>query len=313
MAALLWNHGPTMWAAMRSQSIEIPALTEEQMRDIYTYFHALRYFDPPGDAARGKAAFTSKQCYRCHALTSGASGIGPSVSMWPALSDPVLWVEQMWNHAGEMARELETDAIRWPNFTIREMADLIVYLRHLPGLQLMTPTLRLGDATNGARLFGSKNCAQCHTLGEDQPGKVDLLDAAQEEHRLTGLAVEMWNHRPLMEAAARNRGLELEAFQNGEMADLLAYLFESGYFAVRGEAGRGRRLFSQKGCAACHGQAGSAAPDLEASNQTFTATGVAAAVWRHGPAMLDQMQQRGIGWPTLTDRDVGDLIAFLNQ
>jgi hypothetical protein len=46
---------------------------------------------------------------------------------------------------------------------------------------------------------------------------------------------------------------------------------------------------------------------------TFTATRFAAAVWGHGPAMLDQMQQKGIRWPSLTDRDVSDLLSFLNQ
>ena len=313
MAALLWNHGPAMWSAMRRQSITIPALGDEQMADIYAYFYALRYFDPPGDAARGKDVFTAKHCYRCHALTSDAGGIGPPVPRWPALSDPVLWLQQMWNHAGEMARQMESEGIRWPRFSAREMVDLIVYVENLPGVRLRTPTLRLGDPSNGARLFEAKNCAQCHSLGEDDPNKVNLLETTQQERRLTGLAVEMWNHRPLMEAAARNRGLELASFQGDEMADVLAYLFERGYFSVRGDPRRGERLFRQKSCGSCHGQSDSGAPDLRAMDTTFTATRFAAAVWRHGPTMLDQMQQKGTAWPSLTDRDVADLLAFLNQ
>jgi mono/diheme cytochrome c family protein len=97
------------------------------------------------------------------------------------------------------------------------------------------------------------------------------------------------------------------------MADLLAYLFERGYFAVEGDARRGERAFRDKGCASCHGQADSSAPNLQAVNTTFTATRFAAAVWRHGPAMLAQMQQRGDSWPVLSDRDVADLLAFLNR
>jgi mono/diheme cytochrome c family protein len=116
-----------------------------------------------------------------------------------------------------------------------------------------------------------------------------------------------------MEAAARNRGLELAAFQGDEMADLLAFLFERGYFSVQGDAGRGQRVFRQKGCSQCHGAADSGAPNLIASDTTYTATRVAAAVWSHGPAMLEQMLQKGMQWPSLTDRDVADVLAFLNQ
>jgi cytochrome c2 len=313
MAALMWNHGPAMWNAMRRQNIAMPSLHDGEMRDIYAYFYALRYFDPPGDAARGKDVFTSKHCHRCHALTTDAGGIGPPVPRWPTLADPVLWLQQMWNHAGEMARQMEREGIRWPRFTAREMVDLIVYVENPAGARLRTPTLRLGDPADGARLFDAKNCSQCHTLGRDEPNKVNLLKTSQQERRLSGLAVEMWNHRPLMETAARNRGLELSSFQGDEMADLLAYLFERGYFSVPGDAGRGQRLFHQKSCAACHEQAGSGAPDLRAADTNFTATRFAAAVWGHGPAMLDQMQQKGINWPSLTDRNVADLLAFLNR
>lgn len=313
MAALIWNHGPAMWGAMRSQNIEIPSLTEQDMRNIYAYFYALRYFDPPGDAGRGKNVFTEKRCHRCHALTSDAGGVGPAVPEWPTLADPVLWVQEMWNHAGQMAREMERSGIAWPRFSTREIVDLMVYVENLPGQRLRPPTLRLGDPTSGARLFESKNCSQCHTVGGEAPDKVNLLQTARQERRLTALAVEMWNHRPLMEAAARNRNLTLEPFERDEMADLLAYLFERGYFAVEGNPQRGQRLFTQKNCASCHGRDGSTAPDLQAMSTQVSPTRFAAAVWRHGPSMLDQMRQQGAPWPALTDRDVADLLAFLNR
>jgi mono/diheme cytochrome c family protein len=219
----------------------------------------------------------------------------------------------MWNHAGEMAREMERSGIPWPKFTTREMVDLMVYVENQPNQRLRAPTLRLGDPSGGARLFEAKNCSQCHTIGEEAPDKRDLLETTQEQRRLTSLAVEMWNHRPLMEVAARNRGLTIAAFAKDEMADLLAYLFERGYFAVEGDAQRGERAFRDKGCASCHGQADSSAPNLQAMDTVFTATRFAAAVWRHGPAMLAQIQQRGDSWPSLSEREVADLVAFLNM
>jgi cytochrome c2 len=210
-----------------------------------------------------------------------------------------------------MAREMERSGISWPTFTTREMVDLMVYVENLPGQRLRPPSLTLGDPSGGARLFESKSCSQCHTLGTDDPDKVDLLQTARQERRLTALAVEMWNHRPLMEAAARNRNLTLATFERDEMADLLAYLFERGYFAVEGNARRGRRLFSEKNCAMCHN--GSTAPDLQAMSTEITATQFSAAVWSHGPSMLEQMRQQGAPWPALTERDVADLLTFLNR
>jgi cytochrome c2 len=312
IAALIWNHGPAMWGAMRRENVDAAALTEQDMRNIYAYFYALRYFDPPGDAARGSDVFREKRCYRCHALTAEAGRTGPAVPIWTTLADPVLWVQEMWNHAGEMAREMERNGVGWPRFTAREMVDLMVYVENLPSHRTQRPTLQMGDPSNGARLFESKNCSRCHTLGAEEADKVDLLETARQERSLTSLAVQMWNHRPLMEVAARNRGITLETFEKDEMADLLGYLFERGYFGEEGNAGRGQRLFSKKGCASCHGQASSGAPDLKATAAPFTSAAFAAAVWRHGPAMLARIEQRGDRWPSLTDRAVSDLIAFLS-
>ena len=39
---------------------------------------------------------------------------------------------------------------------------------------------------------------------------------------------------------------------------------------------------------------------------------MAAALWRHGPAMYRRAQDLGVPWPMLAEKDVGDLIAFLN-
>jgi hypothetical protein len=36
------------------------------------------------------------------------------------------------------------------------------------------------------------------------------------------------------------------------------------------------------------------------------------ALWRHGQQMHAQTRQLGLGWPTLAEDDVGDLLAFLN-
>src|SRR5215217_7716481 len=57
VAATMWNHAPAMWAAMRQQGTPIPQLSEQDAGDLFAFLYSSRYFDRPGDAARGKRIF----------------------------------------------------------------------------------------------------------------------------------------------------------------------------------------------------------------------------------------------------------------
>src|SRR5437868_15155302 len=57
-----------MWKAMEKSGIEKPMLTEAQTADLFGYFWASRYFEKPGDEARGRRVFASKRCTECHVL-----------------------------------------------------------------------------------------------------------------------------------------------------------------------------------------------------------------------------------------------------
>src|SRR5215467_5222654 len=70
MASLMWNHAPEMWAAMKSYGIARPEMTPESAADLFAYFVSGRYFEKPGDAARGKQAFSAKHCAECHGITT---------------------------------------------------------------------------------------------------------------------------------------------------------------------------------------------------------------------------------------------------
>lgn len=59
-ATTMWNHAPTMWAAMRERNIQAGDLDEQAAADLFAFFYAAHFFDRPGDAARGKRLFTSK-------------------------------------------------------------------------------------------------------------------------------------------------------------------------------------------------------------------------------------------------------------
>src|SRR5262245_12698299 len=70
MASLMWNHAPEMWSAMKAQSVELPKVTPEIAADLFAYFVSARYFERRGDTARGKAAFSVKNCSSCHGITA---------------------------------------------------------------------------------------------------------------------------------------------------------------------------------------------------------------------------------------------------
>jgi mono/diheme cytochrome c family protein len=101
-------------------------------------------------------------------------------------------------------------------------------------------------------------------------------------------------------------------FQPGEMRELLSYIWAQQFFEDARDPARGRRVFDSKGCAGCHESAGSGAPDLGAGSRRFSGPAMTAALWRHGPAMLDRMKATHVAWPRLSADDMSALIAYLN-
>lgn len=316
LAATMWNHAPRMWEALQDVGRPLEGLGEGDIANIYAYYYSLRYFDPPGEAKRGRKVFDAKGCDSCHALKAGVGSDepdGPPVERWSTMADPTLWLQSMWNHGGGMGDAMRSRGISWPMFSVQEMADLLAFVESQPAHSGLMPYLRVGDWAAGRRRFHNKGCANCHTLGQEAQGKIDLLDAARRQPLTSGLAVAMWNHRPEMRRAAELRYLELTPFDVDEMADVTAYLFRRGYFQVQGDAQEGRAVYESAGCAHCHEQGDSGAPALLQGPQPFNAISLASSVWMHGPGMKATMDFMGEEWPELTEKQVADLLAFVNS
>lgn len=312
LAATMWNHAPKMWAAMEARQMPLTGLTTSDIANLYAHFYALRYFDPEGDPKNGKTVFASKGCAKCHAEDNEAASeaqAGPAIDKWSTMLDPVLWVESMWNHGAAMGAQFGSKGVEWPRFTLQEMVDLLAYVESRPAHAGNLPYLRLGDWQEGAHAFGELGCSGCHTLGKAEAGKIDLLEEARRQPLLSGLAVDMWNHRPQMEAQAKTKGIELKPFGADQMANVAAYLFRRGYFQEQGDKARGAAAFKAKGCAACHDAGEAGAPKLASLN----AMDLGAAVWNHGPNMKAQMDYLEKEWPELTAQDVADLIAYVES
>jgi mono/diheme cytochrome c family protein len=299
LTSVMWNHAPTMWAAMEKRGIQIKPLTEQAAADLFAYFYSVRFFDRPGDASRGKQLFTSKRCADCHKVSGpSASGAKPVIA-WESLGDPISLAEAMWNHSANMARVFADQRISWPELTGQNLSDILVYVRNLPERAHSRIRFEAENSGDGQKLFASKGCAHCHA------GRLALGPRLRAKTPVD-IAVDMWNHQPKMAQPAPN-------LERDEMRKIVSYLWVQEVVEDSGNPANGKKVFVGKRCAACHGDASSGAPDLSSRKGTFSAISMVSTLWHHGPRMLDQMNARQVKWPVFKDRQMADLIAYLNS
>ncbi len=303
ITSLMWNHAPAMWAAMQKQKLALPQLSESQAADLFAYFYASHYFEKPGEAQRGKALFASKHCAECHSLTPVAGRLAPPVTEWKALTDPVILVQRMWEHAPQMLQAMNTRAIQWPELTAQDMTDLLVYLQNLPQTRGAKLEFELPPPAGGDELFHSKGCASCHV---DQRA----FEALIGDSTLTDIAAALWNHGPEMEKSPATAPKPIAA---AEMRKILSYVWARQFFSTKGDDTRGKRVFESNKCAVCHNDASSGAPALGRIDGPFSAVRMVSVLWKHGPAMLQNMKAKNIAWPRLTPTDMANLVAYLNS
>lgn len=86
-----------------------------------------------------------------------------------------------------------------------------------------------------------------------------------------------------------------------------------------GDPASGAELFVSKGCADCHsyaGKGGTDAPPLDYMAGHLSAREIAnmsGTLWNHVPAMLSHFQEEEIPFPTFTDFEMADLVAYLHS
>lgn len=298
MASLMWNHAPAMWDTMKKQGIVKGELSSESAADLFAYFVSARYFEKPGDAGRGKQAFTSRHCSECHGITSSPLAGAPPVAKWESLGDPLILAQQMWNHGGRMREAMGQKKIAWTAITAQELTDMLVYLQNLPETRNLATNFQFPPSAGGAELFQSKGCLECHT------GNM-ALENRLRNLTLTQIAVEMWNHQPRMKQPS-------PAFSQEEMRQIIGYLWARQYFRGQGNAAHGKRVFEEKACATCHNDPASGAPKLAKTSEPYSDISMVSALWGHGPRMLQLMTEKKIPWPRFTAQEMSDLIAYLN-
>ena len=310
LAAAMWNHLPRMTERMKQLGITRPQLEPDEAKNLVGFLYTVGYFDRPGNGENGKRLFTAKRCMECH----GPAGPGPSVDHLKQFGSPLYAAAALWNHGPQMADAMKAKGIERPTFTALELRDLIAYLSPATGTVAGAVFVLPGNAESGRMLFAEKQCVQCHSVG-GAGGSVgpSLTDKGVRRSPIEFAAV-IWNKAPAMAAAMAARSITLPPLGPADMADLVAYLYSSGYFAAPGSPSRGWATLSAKGCLACHGvygERGKSASDLTRAKGMDSPAGVLAALWNHTVVTAPAPGGGKAPWPTFQAQEMADLVALL--
>lgn len=315
LVTAMWNHAPAMWKRMQAEKLVYPGFDEEEMAHLFAYLYEIRYVDEPGDISHGRQLFETKGCVQCHSIRGEGGHGGPDLAQ-AGVDTPIAWTQTMWNHAPEMEAHMREQKLEWPRFQGREMNDLLAFVREVCSGPRREYELLPADADRGAEVFQKKGCAACHSVkGEGGKGAPNLGPSGKLPPTIVQFAGAMWSHSPEMWQAMKKQKIERPTFEGKEMADLIAFLYRLRYFEPTGQALLGKTLFTERGCSRCHGERAegtSQGPRLRRRAQVFTPVTLATALWQHGPKMYHHTQEMGLRWPTIEEKDVSDLVAFLN-
>jgi len=199
---------------------------------------------------------------------------------------------------------------------------VIAYLQELPQTQAVARTFqpsacqqgREGVSIQGLRRLphrGSgagnlmRNNVRTGTSMWTRPRSLALQDRLLNQ-TLTDIAVDMWNHLPKMKQPPPTLAPE-------EMREIIAYIWARQYFTGRGNVASGKKIFAEKHCAECHDDSPTGAPSLGKGRDGHSSITMVAALWQHGPRMLELMNQKQWGWPQFREQQMSDLIAYLNS
>ncbi len=304
-----WNHTPRMMDELAQRGHAWPTLVVTEMANLLSYLYYVRMFEEPGDAGRGAAAYARLRCGQCHSLGSGEAASGGPLDQFSGFPSAVVLAQAMWNAAPDMQPRQVDRGARIPVLVGKEIADLQAYIRY-QGLRA-SPQVELlpaPDPDRGAQVFTRKGCGSCHSSAG---GSGPDLRATVLERSVAEIGGSLWNHSYAMRDQMRTRGVPFPQFQDGEMADLISYLYFLGFMSGEGSAERGRVLFDDRGCGRCHGAAGGAAVDLAESNVITDPVALSSAMWNHAPEMHEIMAEQSVAWPQFEHGDMGDLIAYL--
>jgi mono/diheme cytochrome c family protein len=316
LAGLFWNHTPRMIQTVRNRGFPWPVFTEQELANIISYIQYVKLFDEPGDPTLGELWFRDKRCADCHSVGGRGGSLGPPLDEQARFVAPVALAQSMSNHAPVMQARLAARGTSMPRFAGRELADIQAYIRRASTYRnRQIALLEPPNPENGRVLFTTKGCARCHGRGGQGTAFGPELQTPTERLGTAEIAGNLWNHSARMIAAASSQGVSFPRFEGGELADVIAFLYYLRFDEAEGNLRVGQQLYTQKGCADCHGGEGIAptAPALGSSAAVRSPLALATAMWGHAPAMYDLTQLANREWPLFEGNEMRDLSAYLHS
>lgn len=218
----MWNHAPAMQAQMETRGYAWPEFQGNDVADLIAYVRTQaanrrqHFYLQPASPEVGRALFREKGCANCHSLRAAGRAAGPNLGTRALPRTLGQFAALMWNHSPSMWASMKSLHIPRPQFSSKEMADLVAYLF---AERYFEPS---GNSGHGERVFGMKGCASCHAPGE----KGSAPDLARWRGRVSpvGLATAMWNHGPVMLGHMREQEMPWPVFQPREIVNLMEYL-----------------------------------------------------------------------------------------
>ncbi len=68
---------------------------------------------------------------------------------WESLGQPIVLVQQMWDHSSRMREAFARKKIAWQELTAEDLSDILAYLRNLPETRDCRCAFRLPRARAG--------------------------------------------------------------------------------------------------------------------------------------------------------------------
>lgn len=309
LATAMWNHMPAMTTRMRELGIEGRELDAAEIEDLVVFLHMVSDSGAPGDSAAGRELFARRGCIRCHQV-GGIGGVaGPNLDNASGFDSPIEVATAMWNHGPAMAQAMRERSIDRGTITGSELIDLFAYFRSSSPRPREAPSRVLpGSTSQGGELYVAKSCSACHGP-EGRGGRAPNLAQRGRDQTLTDFAAAMWNKAPRMMSDMEARGLPAPELSAAQMADIVAYLYSLAYFGEAGNPALGRRWIREKGCTGCHSESGEGRPLVPSAEWDSPGT-VIAGLWKHSLLPAPRPEDAA-PWPTFTERELADVIAYL--
>ena len=126
LSGVMLSHYPQMQKAMARQGMDSPALSAQEMTDIFAFLYSLRYVEPSGSPQVGASVFTWRGCSRCHG--ENAQGTARAPSLRGHTYNSITLGVVLWRHGQQMYAQTRKLGFGWPTLAEEDVGDLLAFL-----------------------------------------------------------------------------------------------------------------------------------------------------------------------------------------